>query len=169
MSRNDAHLPRLMALLLLLLPCLCWAEGLLETRQEWAYGDGLYEGRSMRLGPEEGLYLGGTLGQWRAASITTQIAGVFLGFKTEGEISLDLSVGGYTEIDPTRPHPVEELLPRDLASMGKMALGMALSPNLKLSVGGLYLKEGQGHAPVPATLPVRERFLGQARIDYRFF
>ena len=165
MSRKDAR-PLLLLFLSFLLPCVCIAQGI-ETAQEWAYGDGLYQGRSLRLVQDGGTYVGGTLGEWRSGQVPTRIAGVFLGFKAGDEVQLDVSVGGYSELDTTRPHPLGEMVPKDLASMGKMAVGMKMSRRLRVSVGGLYLR-ATGASDVSIHRP-SERFLGQAHIDYRFF
>ncbi len=164
MSRKDTR-PALF-LLLLLLPFASNAQGL-ETVHEWAYGDGLYQGRSLRLVQGGGAYVGGTLGEWRSDREPTRIAGVFLGFKAGDELQFDVSLGGYSEVDPSRPHPLDEMLPKDLASMGKMAVGMKMGRRLRVSVGGLYLR-ASGTTDTPVRRP-SERFLGQAHIDYRFF
>jgi len=142
------------------------AQGI-ETSQEWAYGDGLYQGRSLRLVQDGGTYVGGTLGEWRNGPEPTRITGIFVGFKAGDEIQLDVSVGGYSEVTPSRSHPLDEMVPKDLTSMGKMAVGMKMGRHLRVSLGGLYLR-ASGTGDTPVSRP-NERVLGQAHIDYRFY
>ncbi len=167
MSRNDAP-PLLAFLLLALFSCACLAEGI-ETLQEGGYSDqGSYQGRSLLLLQDSGAYLGGTLADWRSdPQNTTRITGVFIGYKSNGPIALDLAIGGYSELDPRRDHPLEELLPRDLGSLGRIAIDLTMNRNLRLGLGGLYLRGQQtesGHSR-----PGGDRLIGQARLDYRFF
>ncbi|GEM_PF-4552066 len=165
MSRIDIT-PLFGLLLLALFSCACFAEEL-QTFSERGFSEqGIYQGRSLRLVQDSGAYLGGTLADWRTApESTTRISGLFVGYRSDGPVAVDIAVGGYSEIDPNRPHPVEELLPRSLGSLGKVAFSVNMNRNLQLGLGGLYLKAQKHGEHISST----DRVIGQAHLDYRFF
>ena len=86
---------------LLLAPLTCVAD--LQTGSDVGYGDGQISSGKLSL-VSENAYFGGMLGNWQSvrASNESVITGFLVGYKTRGNVFLDMALGGYDELAASR-------------------------------------------------------------------
>ena len=135
---------------LLLAPLTCVAD--LQTGSDVGYGDGQISSGKLSL-VSENAYFGGMLGNWQSvrASNESVITGFLVGYKTRGNVFLDMALGGYDELAASRLNfnsVLDSLNTRGrYPLMGSVNVGFRLNPRMVLDFGGLYLQRPADTSP----------------------
>ena len=154
---------------LLLLPCCAFAD--VQTGSDVGYGDGKISSGKLSL-VSENAYFGGMLGNWQSGRSSNEsfITGFLVGYKTRGDVYLDMAMGGYDELAADRMdfnNVVGRLNNRShYPLMGSVNVGFRLNPSMILDIGGLYLQR-PGETSIDNPI-FNNRLMGKASVTVSF-
>ncbi len=116
-----------------------------QTGSDVGYGDGQISAGKLSL-VSNNAYFGGMLGNWQntRSSNDSFITGFLVGYKTRGNVYLDMALGGYDELATSQLNyesVMDSLNNRShYPLMGSVNLGFRLNQNMFFDIGGLYLQ-----------------------------